>query len=98
VSPPPAPADLDARFGRRERVVWRDLGGETVLLELGAGRYFDLDATGSRVWALLAAPVALREIVAALEAEFEAPPGAIARDLLDLVAELEREGLVERLD
>lgn len=93
----PAPPDLDARFRRRERVVWRDLGGETVLLELGAGRYFDLDVTGSRVWALLASPVALRELVATLEAEFEAPPGAIARDLAELLTELERERLVERL-
>lgn len=78
-------------------MVWRDLGGETVLLELGAGRYFDLDATGSRVWALLASPVALRELVAALETEFEAPPGEILHDLAELLAELERERLVERL-
>jgi hypothetical protein len=93
----PSPG-LDARFRRRERVVSRTLGEETVLLELDAGRYFDLDATGSRVWALFATPAPLRDVLAALEAEFDAPDGEIALDLVRLVAELEGEGLVERLD
>lgn len=91
-----APIDLDARFARRERVLSRALGDETVLLELDAGRYFDLDASGSRVWELLAQRAALRDVLAALESEFEASHGTIERDLLELVAELEREGLVER--
>ena len=36
-----------------ERVLFRDLAGEAVLLELESGRYYGLDETGTRMWSLL---------------------------------------------
>ena len=36
-----------------EDVVWRNLQGESVLLDLKSGVYFGLDTVGTRIWTLL---------------------------------------------
>ena len=36
-----------------DRVLFRDLAGEAVLLELGSGRYYGLNESGTRMWSLL---------------------------------------------
>jgi hypothetical protein len=91
------PLDLASRFRQAPRVAARALGEETVLLDLDSGRYFDLDATGSRIWTLLAPGAALTSVLDALEAEYDAPRERLAADLVEIVATLERQGLVARL-
>ena len=43
-------------------VVFRDLDGETVLLDLRGGVYFGLDGVGARIWQLLQRPTSLRAV------------------------------------
>lgn len=85
-----------ARFRVRERVLSRRLEGETVLLDLDTGHYFDLDETGGRVWDALLAERPAAALVRELAAEFDAPVERIADDVAGLLGELERAGLVVR--
>jgi len=87
-----------ARFRPKASVLVRELDGEAVLLDLATGRYFGLNATGLRIFALVDGERSLAEIGRRLGAEFAAPPEAMAADLVELVAELEREGLLLRLE
>ena len=73
-------------------VVWRDVDGEIVLLNVVTGQYFGLDEVGSRVWALLqqdgdsgASLEALRDRVVA---EFDVDPGVAVADLAALMQQL----------
>jgi hypothetical protein len=75
-------------------VIFRDLGGEAVLLDLASGRYFGLNPVGTRIWTLLAEGATVDAVVAALTQEFDGDPAAIARDVDELVAELAARGLV----
>jgi hypothetical protein len=75
-------------------VLFRELEGEAVLLDLRSGRYFGLNAVGTRVWTLLAAGATIRAAAAAIVAEFDADPDQIARDVDDLVTELAARGLI----
>jgi hypothetical protein len=75
-------------------VVFRELDGEAVLLDLASGRYFGLNAVGTRVWTALAGGATAAEAVDAVAAEFDAPPAEIAADIDALVADLIARGLL----
>ena len=75
-------------------VIFRELDGEAVLLDFASGRYFGLNAVGTRVWTQLASGASVDDAVAAVTAEFEAEPDEIARDVNELVSELVSRGLL----
>lgn len=75
-------------------VVAREVGDETMLLNLASGTYFGLDAVGGRFWQLLEegkSPLAARD---ALLAEYEVAAEVLERDLESLLDELADNGLV----
>lgn len=92
-----APLSLTAHLRPKPDVLARELEGEAVLLDLASGRYFGLNATGVRIWALLAEGGDLTAIRDRLAAEYALAPAAIEADLLELCGELESEGLVARI-
>jgi hypothetical protein len=75
-------------------VVFQDLAGEAVILDLATGTYFGLDPVGTRIWHLLAEHGGLEPVVAALLAEYDVPEGELRRDLAALLDELRDRGLV----
>ena len=76
-------------------VVYRDLEGEAVLLDLDSGTYFGLDAVGTRIWQLIEQYGALASVLDSIVAEFDVDSREAATDLLDLVRQLASRGLVE---
>ncbi|MEO8198816.1 MAG: PqqD family protein [Thermoanaerobaculia bacterium] len=92
---PPIPPD--ARFRAREGVLARELDGEAVLLDVASGRYFGLNDSGRRIWALLSGDLTLETLAGTLAAEFARPPENLLEDVVELLGELEREGLVDRV-
>jgi len=85
---------LDNRVAIHEDAVFRELDGEAVILQLDAGMYFGLDATGTRLWQLIEAHGHLRPVLDAALAEFDVPPDVLQRDLLELVSALAEKRLV----
>ena len=77
-------------------VIFRELEGEAVLLDLSSSRYFGLNAVGTRVWTLIASGSTMAQLTAAMAAEFDGDPEQIARDVCELLAELTERGLVVR--
>lgn len=86
--------DVDDRPRRAERVVWRRGEEGVVLLDPDDGRYYALDDVGGRIWELCGEGRSVAEIGTALAREYDAAAPVIAADALDLLHELEREGLV----
>lgn len=72
----------------------RQVGDETVLLDLASGNYYGLDAVGARMWQLLGEGRTLPEICDALLVEYEVTREALERDLERLVTELGEKGLL----
>ena len=77
-------------------VVFRELDGETVLLDFATGRYFGLNAVGTRLWMLIGEGTGIAAAVDAIAAEFDAPRDEVARDVDELVNELVTRGLLVR--
>jgi hypothetical protein len=88
---------LVSRIRANDDVLFQDLQGEGVLLNLKTGAYFGLDQVGTRVWQLLEQHEALSEIVAAILAEYDVPEARCAEDILALIADMEKQGLVREL-
>jgi hypothetical protein len=76
-------------------VVFRELDGEAVLLDLETGTYFGLDSVGTRIWQLIGDSGTLATILDRIVAEYEVERSTARTDLLDLVQALADRGLVE---
>lgn len=77
-------------------VVFRDLSGETVLLNLDSGIYYGLDTVGTRIWQLLAESLPLATVCTTIQQEYAVQPDMIERDVLKLVGDLCDRQLVTR--
>jgi Coenzyme PQQ synthesis protein D (PqqD) len=86
---------LDNTFILSKDAVFRDLHGEAVILDLGSGTYFGLNTVGTRIWQLIEQHGRLKTVFDELCREYDAAPGELERDLLELVARLADVRLVE---
>jgi hypothetical protein len=76
-------------------VMARQVGDETVILDLTSGRYFGLDPVGTRIWHLMVEGKALPEICDAIAAEYDVTRAEAERDLQQLLFDLKTEGLIQ---
>jgi hypothetical protein len=72
-----------------------DVAGETVLMSLARSRCYGLGEIGSELWSRLMAPVRVSDLVDGLSERYEAPPGVIERDVVQLLSQLAEEGLIK---
>jgi hypothetical protein len=68
---------------------------EAVLLNKQTNQYFMLDEVGARLWALLQDGKSPKESYHMLLEEYEVDPIQLECDLLELLDDLEKHGLVE---
>jgi coenzyme PQQ biosynthesis protein PqqD len=87
--------ELDARPRRREGVLAQEAQGQTVLLRLDDGGYYAVDEVGAMIWELCDGERTLADVVAALCEEFDAPERTVTADVLEFVADLRRERLLD---
>ncbi len=86
---------LESRITRSEEVLFQEVSGEAVLLDLASEQYFGLNGVGTRIWELLGEHATLQPIVEVLAMEFDADPTRIRDDLLTLLSDLLVAGLVK---
>lgn len=89
--------DFAATFEVPVHVMARQVGEDTVILDLLTGHYFGLDPVGARIWTLLAQRLPLDQVCQTLLTEFDVPRETLERDMKDLVQTLLDRQLV-RLD
>lgn len=85
---------LQSKISIPEDVMFREVKGEAVILNIANGKYYGLDDVGTRMWALLAEHGHLEPAYQALLAEYDVQPEVLEADLIRLVDELTAQGLV----
>ena len=75
-------------------VVSREVGSETMLLNLASGTYFGLDPVGARFWQLLEEGRTAVEARDVILNEYDVEPARLEQDLEALLGELVSHGLV----
>jgi len=78
-----------------EQVMARQVGEETVILDLASGTYFGLDPVGARIWQLLGEGRTMAEVCASMLAEYEVSRDEIERDVNELLAALVDKSLIK---
>lgn len=71
------------------------LGSEVVILNLNSGVYYGLDPVGARIWELLQNAQPLTAIRDQIVREFDVEPQRCEQDLVDLLKQMESEGLIK---
>jgi hypothetical protein len=89
------PITLASRVAATSDVLYRDLDGELVLLDLRTGVYCSLDPLGTRIWTLTHEGCSLADVVRRVVEDYDVTPERFATDLLSFVASLREKGLVE---
>jgi len=89
---------LDAAFRIPDEVIFRELDGEAVVLNLDTGIYFGLDAVGTDIWRAIVAAATLDDALGQVQAEYDVEPGTLRTDFLRLVDQLLAKGLLQRAD
>jgi len=64
-------------------------------LHAATGKYFGLNAVGSRVWSLLETPRPVGDIQTAIRGEYDVDPDRSDREVLALLTDLKHAGLIE---
>jgi hypothetical protein len=77
-----------------EDVVWRDLDGEIVILNLATGFYYGLEGAAGDMWRLLVEHGSTEKVVEMMAAEYDATADRLRVDLQALLEDLARKGIV----
>jgi PqqD family protein of HPr-rel-A system len=83
-----------SRFKIPTEVMARQVGDETVILDLVSGTYFGLNPVGARIWQLIAEGASHEETLQQLLLEYSVAPEDLRRDLDALLTELQQHGLL----
>lgn len=75
-------------------VLFQEISGEAVLLDLSSENYFGLDTVGTRIWQLLNEGQNVAGIVATLLCEYEVERERLEADVSNLLDRLQQAGLV----
>jgi hypothetical protein len=77
------------------QVLFREIQGEGILLQLENGKYFGLNDVGTRMWQLIVEHQSLQIVLARLESEYDVDAAELRTDLLRLVDDLSRNRLLD---
>jgi hypothetical protein len=72
----------------------RQVGEDTVILDLAGGTYYGLDPVGARVWQLMGEGKSLEEICDTLLVEYDVTREVLLRDVLELTDKLHSQKLI----
>jgi len=73
------------------------VGGQLVILAVGRGKYYGLNAVGARVWELIQETRSVGSLQQELLVEFDVTPEQLEADLTLLLDDLVREGLAQEV-
>jgi hypothetical protein len=86
---------LDAKLHIPVNVSFSVVGADAFLLNAQTNKYYGLEQVGARLWQILAAGKTLKEAHLILLNEYEVDANQLAQDLLELLEDLQKNGLVE---
>ena len=83
------------RVAIKSTTLFRELDGETVLVDIDSGTYFGLDEVGTFIWNQIDEGLAIADIPARITEAFEVEEDVARTDLDTFLQQLLEKGLVE---
>ncbi len=86
--------DFSHKVSVPDSVLFRNLDGEAVLLNLDSEEYFGLDSVGTDIWQAVTGDANIEEAFDALQAEYDVDAGQLRADMSEFIQELLNAGLI----
>jgi hypothetical protein len=86
---------MDVHIRRNKEILYADIAGDTVMMNVEQGEYYGLDAIGTRIWRLLEHDVRIEEICTLLGNEYEVSDTQCRDDILCFLQELLEHHIIE---
>jgi hypothetical protein len=83
----------DRRLKHTPEATFQEVAGEAILIHLNTGVYYSLNEVGTSYWNLLDGQRSIADCADLIAAEYAAPREVVLADLLELSADLVKEGL-----
>lgn len=84
----------DLVFCREKEKISTELDGETVILDMASGLYHGLNKVGNSIWNLVEEAKSFEQILKALIEEYEVDRETCAKDLVEFLKTMTKEGLI----
>ncbi|MDB5669953.1 MAG: hypothetical protein JWO25_912 [Alphaproteobacteria bacterium] len=81
-------------ISRNGTLLEAEVDGEIVALNVESGTCYGFNSTATRIWSMIEQPRSLDEICSSLVAQFDVQPEACRGDVVELLRELQADGLV----
>ena len=85
-------------IAQTKELVSSDLDGETVLLSIETGKYYNMDPIGSRIWELIEEPLSVSKLCDILLNEFEVERKQCEQEVVAFLNKLAGDRLVQVLE
>lgn len=89
---------LDSTVVAESSIAFTEVEGQLTLLDPRSGIYYGLNRVGTFVWRAIPTPVTLREVVQKVVERFEVTAERCEADVVALANELQRRGLIRRVE
>jgi hypothetical protein len=89
---------LETCFRKEEKVAWRTLDKDCILLHLTSGIYYTLNDVGTFLWESFDGKRRLQDIYEEMLDRYEVDPEVAKNDLFELIEDLMKEGLVKHVE
>lgn len=86
---------LPKRVKMSPEVLFRELDGEAVMLDLETEKYYGLDEVGTRMWELLDEHGDVEKVIGLLLEEYEVAEDQLRTDMGELISQFAEHGLVQ---
>ena len=81
-----------------KELVSSDLDGETVLLSIETGKYYNMDPIGSRIWELIEEPLSVSKLCDILLSEFKVERKQCEKEVFAFLNRLAGDNLIQVLE
>lgn len=85
---------MNMKLKRRAGIMTADMKGETVMMDVVSGKYYNLGTVGGRIWELLKNSLSKEELISGLTGEYDVTPEQCGRDIMPFLNRLVSAGLV----
>ncbi|MBI4789684.1 MAG: PqqD family protein [Chloroflexi bacterium] len=79
---------LETRIAKSDEIVAGKIDDEFVMMSIDNGKYYLMNPTGSRIWALLDEPRTIGELCAVLTGEFKITAADCQKEVVEFIDQL----------
>lgn len=79
---------------RKDELLTTEIDGEVIAMSIENGACYGLNRMGTRIWAMIAAPISIDAICRTLLGEFDVAPDVCRRDVTELLETLRAENIL----